>query len=489
MRNYWGDFMEMVGDAIIPTLTKGLGVTTNFLRSLTETDFDRTISQLKEYGISAEKIIELEKIGLQMSLIETEAELKKINQQGLSREEIQNQINGRIERQGWLVNELFEKEKEIANYKIEREKAEQAFSASANINTAQALAREKSKVELAERQADSIQLHIDRTSKLIGDDKERIDLLIEIEKLTAQISASGGATVPVTPAVDTSAFGVDLEKSIAEAMKSVRMPSALELPAARFRISAIELVTPEVTDELLTPMTDQLAKFAELQAQYDSDRVISLKEQQDSEIELWQKYYDNSIIEEEEFNTMKTGIVEKYSNMRQRIIANEVSSGLNAMGSLIGGIGDMAGAMGAQTALVKHFAAAEAAMNSFAAFTLQLASPPAFTAPLRAAGALLSGLAQVVKINATGFQFGTEGYQVPAGNPNDSYMFAAKSGENIKVTPAGKESGSGNNKELIAEIRKLGDRLDRIQKYEIRTIDKSELSQYADEGKLMRSTF
>jgi hypothetical protein len=65
-------------------------------------------------------------------------------------------------------------------------------------------------------------------------------------------------------------------------------------------------------------------------------------------------------------------------------------------------------------------------------------------------------------------------------------MFAAKSGENIRVTPAGKDSGSGSSKELIEEIRNLGDRLDQIQKFNIRIIDDVEISKRVESGTFTR---
>ena len=134
--------------------------------------------------------------------------------------------------------------------------------------------------------------------------------------------------------------------------------------------------------------------------------------------------------------------------------------------------------------MVKHFRAAEAAMNAFAAFNVYNAQGNW----VLATAALVTGLANVAKIEAVGFQFGTEGYTVPAGNPNDSFLFAARSGENITVTPAGQESNTGNSA-LLEEIKLLRNAISQQKQYEIRTIDDAEISERSELGGLRRSSF
>jgi len=86
---------------------------------------------------------------------------------------------------------------------------------------------------------------------------------------------------------------------------------------------------------------------------------------------------------------------------------------------------------------------------------------------------------------AVGFQFGTEGYTVPAGNPNDSFLFAARSGENITVTPAGQESNTGNSA-LLEELKMIRAALAEQKQYEIRTIDDVEISKRTESGTFTR---
>ena len=237
-------------------------------------------------------------------------------------------------------------------------------------------------------------------------------------------------------------------------------------------------------------------KLAELREQYADEGKDDLQLQLDTETEIWQEYYDNGIIGQEEFDAKilelteqteadRAAILERYAKYNETTTAREISSILDAYSGLLGGIGDFAEFLGAEAEDLKAIRIAEAIMNTYASAQLAVATIPPPAGEIIAATRILEGFANVAAIAAVGFQFGTEGYTVPAGRPNDSFLFAAQSGENIKVTPAGKEPDG--NGALITEIRNLRNDLMSQPKYEIRTVDDVEISERNDSGKRMRN--
>ena len=240
-------------------------------------------------------------------------------------------------------------------------------------------------------------------------------------------------------------------------------------------------------------------KLAELREQYADEGKDDLQLQLDTETEIWQEYYDNGIIGQEEFDAKilelteqteadRAAILERYAKYNETTTAREISSILDAYSGLLGGIGDFAEFLGAEAEDLKAIRIAEAIMNTYASAQLAVATIPPPAGEIIAATRMLEGFANVAAIAAVGFQFGTSGYEVPSGNPNDSYLFAAQSGEKISVTPAGKDSNTYNS-EVVKEIRNLRKDLVNQPKYIIRTIDDAEISKRNDIGKVSRGVF
>ena len=470
LQNYWGDFREMIGDKVIPILSKGVVAATGFMKSLTQTSLQKTIDELKRYGVAVETIQELEKLGLELNLIEMESQLKKINDEGLTRKQIEAQINDNIKKRtviaGKLASEqikLQSKINELADYKNNSEKNHLGLI---TMNAAQKIAGIKSEIAWLEKGAITYERQADVQDKLLEKDKEKIESLAKIVKLEQQIAILSGEAIDFTPPVIP-----DME------IKSVDIPIEYDIPPP-----------PDITEIPGGPITDQIAedlqRRADLQTEYDERNITDQEAARQAELDQWKAYRANNIIGEDEYQRMLLAIDEKYANARENISARATSSQIRDNARLVGSIGDLGAALGAEANLVKHFKAAEATMNAYAAFNAYNALVP--PQPVLAWSALVGGLANVIAIEATGFQFGTDGYQVPAGFPNDSYMFAAKSGENISVTPAGKESGNGNSA-LIDEVRMLRTALANQVRYEIRTVDDVEISEMAETGNYRRA--
>jgi hypothetical protein len=62
LKNYVGDYQEMIGDKLNPVLKKGAERLTEFFRRATETSLETTIRQLKELGASAEELQRLQSL-------------------------------------------------------------------------------------------------------------------------------------------------------------------------------------------------------------------------------------------------------------------------------------------------------------------------------------------------------------------------------------------------------------------------------------------
>jgi hypothetical protein len=60
MKNYLGDIGEAAGDKALPAINDLLGGVTDFFKKLSETALETTIRQLKEMGVEAEKLVELQ---------------------------------------------------------------------------------------------------------------------------------------------------------------------------------------------------------------------------------------------------------------------------------------------------------------------------------------------------------------------------------------------------------------------------------------------
>ena len=266
---------------------------------------------------------------------------------------------------------------------------------------------------------------------------------------------------------------------------AVTIPIKFELEGAGLNdledIPEDQLMELKVIPEL---PQEELDKIAALQQEFYQATTDSLQQEQDAEEKMWKSFHDKLLDGTEDFESKKTEIQEKYDQYRAEIAARSTSSQIRDNARLVGSIGDLGEALGAGAEVVKHFRLAEAAMNAWAAFNAYNATGNWSLAT----AALITGFANVAKIEATGFQFGTEGYQVPAGNPNDSFLFAARSGENITVTPAGQESNTGNSA-LLEEIKLLRNAISQQKQYEIRTIDDAEISERSELGGLRRSSF
>lgn len=62
LKNYVGDYQEMIGDKLNPVLKKGAERLTEFFKRATETSLETTIRQLKELGASAEELQRLQSL-------------------------------------------------------------------------------------------------------------------------------------------------------------------------------------------------------------------------------------------------------------------------------------------------------------------------------------------------------------------------------------------------------------------------------------------
>lgn len=60
MKNYWGDYREMLGDKVTPTVGKAADAVAEFFARATETSLETTIRQLGELGASAEQLKRLQ---------------------------------------------------------------------------------------------------------------------------------------------------------------------------------------------------------------------------------------------------------------------------------------------------------------------------------------------------------------------------------------------------------------------------------------------
>ena len=120
MHNALGDAGEVIGSLLAPAITNiavflkdaaiGAG---EFIRSLTETDLEKTIRQLKDIGVNGQILIDLEKIQLKRTLADVNSELAdsgiKFESVASFQKEIQanqDNINAEIMTQAILAREL-----------------------------------------------------------------------------------------------------------------------------------------------------------------------------------------------------------------------------------------------------------------------------------------------------------------------------------------------------------------------------------------------
>ena len=78
MKNYWGDYQEMLGDKVTPAIGKASDAIAEFFARATETDLDTTIRQLKEMGA---EMGDIEELVLVNNLLKADEELEKIGNQ------------------------------------------------------------------------------------------------------------------------------------------------------------------------------------------------------------------------------------------------------------------------------------------------------------------------------------------------------------------------------------------------------------------------
>ena len=259
-------------------------------------------------------------------------------------------------------------------------------------------------------------------------------------------------------------------------------------------------------------LTEEWSTYADNVAQYYGEdsanyqAVLNMKKDADSEYLEWkmEKWEEEHEFEMGMMDIMAAG----YDTMINSLTDTEMTGKErreaiweSMKDSVIGVLGDILkesiknaiitaaisnAARAAEIAAAATTGAAVAAAWAPAAALSSLASFGANAIPAEAGMLSVAGTAQLIA--AMGFQFGTsdEGYTVPSGYPNDSYLFAAKSGENVTVTPAGKPTGNSDG-ELIAAIGRLEIALASQPKYNIRSIDKIEISEMVEDGNFARS--
>jgi len=473
LKNYFGDLQEAIGDRFIPVLSTATLAATSFIKSLTENDLQSTIAELERYGVSVEKIQELEKLGVQLDLIEVESQLKKINTEGKTREELEQGIVDRIKERAAIAKKLADET--IAKQAIINElaKDENQIKLGMNQNDANRISGLKGQLAWANSGVISLEKQAEAQNKLIEGDKEIINLLADAAKFEGQLAIlSNDQTIDITADVKAITFSADVELPDLGDM-------SLEFDAGSFE---------EDQEKMIAATVKALIKMFELQEQFDDGGKDRLQIQQEAEIEKWKEYYDTLIDLDGSFEAKKTEIDSKYAGIREKISIREFAREAKQVGRLVGALGDLAEATGANAESLKVIKSGEAIINTYAGAARALADYPAPASFVVAASVIASGIANVAKINATGFQFGTgdEGFKVPSGNPRDSFLFAAQSGENVTVTPAGKPSSSSNT-ELLAEVKLLRTAIASQPKYIIRTIDKFEMSEIVEDGNYARS--
>ena len=99
MKNAMGDTSEVMGLALSPViksvanfLKEAAEGATEFIRGLTETPLESTIRQLESLGVEAESLIRLKDIQLNKEIRLLNEELKKVNKEGLSQEDIDSRL-------------------------------------------------------------------------------------------------------------------------------------------------------------------------------------------------------------------------------------------------------------------------------------------------------------------------------------------------------------------------------------------------------------
>ena len=467
LQNYWGDFQEMIGDKVIPTLSRATVAATGFIKSLTQTSLEKTINELKQYGASAEKIQQLEKMGMQADLAAARVELVGLNAGMLTTAQLEEEVNARMEERRQIANKL-------ANETITLENHRKELQINLNAGSEYGVKLMEEEIKKQEEVVRGVQEEVKEKNKSLEEDQKIYDVLLEIESKTQQIAA-----LSAVPEIEPPDVPEDLT------MPTIEIP--VEYKRIESDVGGTEWLEEE-QEKVRQQYEKSLQEQAELKQQYDDEGKDRLQLQQEAEIEKWKEYYDTLIDLDGSFQAKKTEINERYATLRENVSLKEFARETQQVGRLVGALGDLAEATGANAEQLKVIKSGEAIINTYAGAARALADYPAPASYIVAATVIASGIANVAKINATGFQFGTgdEGFTVPSGNPRDSYLFAAQSGENVTVTPAGKPSGS-NNAELIAAVERLETALAKQPKYIIRTIDDIKVSEMAESGGFARS--
>tara|TARA_Y100000593_G_scaffold48774_1_gene91940 strand:+ start:167 stop:2338 length:2172 start_codon:yes stop_codon:yes gene_type:complete len=113
MKNAMGDAAEVIGELLSPVIISVAGFLKDaaegaikFLRGMTETSLQGTIRELEALGIEAEALMQLKNIQLNKELRVLDAEIKKVNTDMLTQEDISSRLNNITSERGDLLVKL-----------------------------------------------------------------------------------------------------------------------------------------------------------------------------------------------------------------------------------------------------------------------------------------------------------------------------------------------------------------------------------------------
>ncbi len=207
MQDSWYMLRAEIGERFLPVLKEGTKWATKFMRELSETNLEKTIRELRQIGGAAEDIRKLEKIKLELELLGVEKQIKAINTENKSLEDIQNKINKNTQYQTSLIKTQGEAEanliairkseeegklnKRTTQIMINKMKAEQKLLGA---NLAMNIASNTSLKALRQNTEDFIEENSKRLKQLDEEGEKNYDLLEVMQKkllLEEQISLLG----------------------------------------------------------------------------------------------------------------------------------------------------------------------------------------------------------------------------------------------------------------------------------------------------------
>ncbi|MBT6994531.1 MAG: hypothetical protein HN952_06200 [Candidatus Cloacimonetes bacterium] len=248
------------------------------------------------------------------------------------------------------------------------------------------------------------------------------------------------------------------------------------------------ILLPDVTDEIETPDDDTQARFSKSLGKdiesskmaLESWRVYQLTEEE-KELDALRLQFEKKTILNEEYQARKTEIEKEASERRKQITAMELSTKLNAIGSLVGAMATLNKSSKGSAKVTKRLMQAEAIISTYAAANKALAAGVPPWNYIQAGIVTMKGLANVQQIEAQKFAQGGD-FIVPQGYPNDSYPIMVESGERVQITPTNQVSNL--DAEILSALNQI------ISKPIANTVvfDDIEMSRYVERGGIRRST-